>query len=229
MEIRNYRQYAASLEELIQDDGLKEFIFGSKEINYRYVKGINTIKKLVEIGFYIIYFKWLNSSFLELKQYLSTHANNIFELLFSLYKSRNPDLDMYIYVLSEAQRDVKEYGEKSFFNNILSKENFCAYSKLYGLIDDLSKNLFIDTSEEKILVNLINLKDSFAWLTTTKWDCQTNSFILSGNKYLCRDIVYCDENGETFFLKEKSYMLDTVRYEYVSIDGFHSKYIAKKI
>ena len=106
MEIVNYKEAAALLNERIRSASLKEFLFGSENVSHRQVKGIGAIYKLLKADFVLIYLAFLRLSRTEIYSYKSRYFGNVADAFGRLYHDNSFGLDMVIYVLSEAQKDV---------------------------------------------------------------------------------------------------------------------------
>ena len=122
MEIVNYKEAAALLNERITSASLKEFLFGSESVSHRQVKGIGAIYKLLKADFLLIYLSYLRLSRTEIYSYKSRYFNNVADAFGRLYHDNSFGLDMVIYVLSEAQKDVIANGGESFFAPFLDPD-----------------------------------------------------------------------------------------------------------
>lgn len=229
MDIINYKQCAAYVNERIKDFGMRETIFGIKEISFRDIKGVGTLYKILRAQFAVVYLKWLNTSRSVLNLYQSTHFKKINPVLFSLYKTQKLDLDVIVYVMSEVQRDIIDQKEKSFFYGLLNDSVFCEFSKLYGVINEWVRS--VQTSEddkETILKYLVILLQSVDGVANSVLNREDKTLVILNNLYKLNDILIFDENGDAFLLTNRLYVGNKIQYEYVSIDGLYTKIVTKE-
>ena len=229
MDIINYKQCAAYANERIKDPNVREFVFGIKELSYRDIKGVGALHKILRGQFAIVYLKWLNTSRSELNKYQSNHFKKINTVLFSLYKTQNLDLDVIIYIMSEAQRDIIDQKDQSFFYGLLNTNVFCEFSKLYGIITEWMRSL--QTSEddkETILKHLVVLLQSSEALACAVINRDDKTLEVLDNLYKLHDVIIFDENEEALLLTNRSYYRNKIQYEYVSMDGLYTKIITKE-
>ncbi|MBR2444027.1 MAG: hypothetical protein IKB27_01350 [Clostridia bacterium] len=226
VKIETYKQCAAYINEKSTDPSIKEFVFGASDVTHKHIKKHGPIYRILFSAFSVIYTKWLSCSRNRLQAYKSAHAKNAFKLLYSLYKTQPLNLDVVVYVLSEAQKDVKEQGEQSFFFGIINENSFCPYSKLYGMIADWRRSLQAgEKTEDEILNSLVMLLESSRWLENTSWSEDENSFIHQGSIQPCGDFIYVDENKIEYVLINRSYMSKQIKRQYMSLEDFADKTI----
>ena len=234
MDIFTYKQAAVLVNDTITSPSLKQFIFGADEVSHRDIKGIGSINKLLTAEFLMIYLKWLNSDRNELRKYSTPHFKKAEAVMNSLYKGQRFNLDVIMYVLTEAQKDVKQYNEASFFFPMIDGTVKCEFGKIYSLIDDWKSNL--QTSEplvEAILSSFVSAIAVSKALAHTDFVCNAitdskSSFILYEEPLDTKNVIYVDKIGNRYVLVDKSYERNDTLYHYVAIDDFSPLTIIKK-
>ncbi|MBE5950083.1 MAG: hypothetical protein E7260_00665 [Lachnospiraceae bacterium] len=236
MEIATYKEAAKYVNERISAPAIRELIFGMDEVSHRDIKGIGSINKVLNMEFLLIYLNWLRCTRNDFAGYRTKHFLNINEVLYSLYKTEKLGLDCVIYVLSEAQRDVKENGEKSFFAPYFNADVTCEFGKIYGMIDEWLHNFHTDDiSVETILNHFVSAINSAKalWNVDVVYEKVTEGinvyFVLNGEKVDVKDIVYVDENAMKYILSNRKYYLNDMVYDYSSIDSFTHITVIKKM
>lgn len=229
MDITNYKQCAAYVNERITDPSMREAIFGIKEVSFRDIKGVGSLYKILKVQFAIVYLKWLNASRGTLNSYTSNHFKKINTVLFSLYKTQNVDLDVIVYIMSEVQRDIIEQKDKSFFYGLLNENVFCEFSKLYGIINEWIRSVqTAEDDKETLLIYLVTLLQSVDGVAGSILNRDDKTLTFIDSVYNLRDVISFDENGDTFLLTNRTYVGNKIQYEYVSIDGLYTKFITKE-
>ncbi|MBE6820919.1 MAG: hypothetical protein E7516_07695 [Ruminococcaceae bacterium] len=223
MEISTYKECAKYISENVKDEGVRELVFGEKNVTFRLIKTSAPIFRVMLCTFSLIYLKWLSYSRQELRKFSGKHSKKVFGVLEDLYKSVQFDSDIMIFVLTEAQKDIIENGENSFFDKIISKENFCAYSKLYELAYKCPKLEQADEKDEGVLLSqLVNVIGNSVWLESAVYNQQNNAFVFGGREIPCRDIIVSHGADEAkHILIDKEHISDKVRRDYMSFFGFN--------
>jgi hypothetical protein len=236
MEITSYRQAADYANEKFKHASMREFVYGFDEISHRDIKGIGAAYKLICLEFLMIYLKWVNTSRRELYSYKSLHFENANRVLFSLYKTARLDLDVMIYTLTEAQRDVEAEGEASFFYGMIDAAHPCNYGRLYRPIYEWMRSL--QTSEgnqDKLLSYFVGVLQNVSALTDAsvtdekKGEDVFSSFEIGGETYRAMEMLYTDKFGARYILTARNYFASEVQYDYMSIDGASNIIVMKKI
>ncbi len=221
MNILTYKECAAYINSEVHDENLKEFVFLTRQVSFKHIKRMGPIYRVLLCSFSLIYLKWLSSTRKEAERYSGKHSDNVFNVLFGLYRSNQLNLDVVIYVLTEAQKDVIKNGESSFFADIISRENFCAYSKVYGLLDNWQRSVWAgEVDEDIILGHFVNVLNNSLWLRTAEYIPENNAFILNGKKLSCRDVIYNDATNTKHILVDRTHMFEKIKRDYLSLDDF---------
>lgn len=222
----SFKRCASYLNERISSPSMKEFIFDCEDVGFRSIQDLNAIHRLICAQFFLVYLKWLNSSRKELSALNSLHYKKVNETLSSLYSQWNLDVDLIVYVLSEAQKDVLELGEKSFFADVLEGGMSYPYGRLYGYFYSY-RTEFANSDDERLIVLLSFVLKQSKGIATAEWDSEEKFFILNGKKLLCGDIVYESDGGSMYVLKSKNFAGGKGLYEYVTLDGIETVTVIK--
>ncbi len=234
MDIFTYKQAANFVNDLIPSASLKQFIFGVNEVSHHDIKGIGSINKVLTAEFLLIYFKWLNSERNELRAFYTPHFKKAEAVMNALYKGQRFNLDVITYVLAEAYKDAVQYGDNSFFFDMIDSSVKCEFGKMYSLIDEWKTNL--QTSEplvETILTNFVSAVSVSKALSKSDFinDTTNNSapsFILYDEPLDTKNVIYIDKIGNRYVLVDKSYEKDDALYHYIAIDDFNQITVIKK-
>lgn len=219
---KNYKACAAYLNAEMPDEAMRLFLFGAKELGHRDLGGVGAVAKLIRVQFVLIYAKWLSCGRNALARYQSVHAVNVFRLLFRLYKQQRLDLDVMIYTLSEAQKDVAEQRESSFFSDICC-DSACPYGKIYGLIDGWQRSLQGREEDKETVFNyFVAVLNNAVWISDIKRLDKENTFLLGEKALPARDFIYTDPSGIPCLLVDKICMSNKTHYEYVTLDGLRT-------
>ncbi len=230
MEIANYKEAAALLNERIRSASLKEFLFGSESVSHRQVKGIGAIYKLLKADFLLIYLAYLRLSRTEIYSYKSRYFGNVADAFGRLYHENSFGLDMVIYVLSEAQKDVIANGEKSFFAPYLDPSVHFEYGKIYTLIDKWMSANHNEIAIETILAHFV----AVVLLSRGLYDCEVElstedgvtlvSFVHGGETLHAKNLVHADDNGYSILVCQTRYTDKTVS-DYLTLDNTDHIYV----
>ena len=222
----SYKRCAAYLNERIADAAMREFIFESEEVGFRSIQDFNTIHRIVCSQFLLVYLKWLNTPRRELSALKSVHYKKVNETLTALYKQWSLDVDLIVYVLSEAQKDVLELGKDSFFADILEDGISYPYGRLYGYFYSYRTEFGNVDNERRIVLLAFLLKQSKG-IAAAKWNKEENYFILNDKALLCGDVVYMANGGTMYVLKSKTFVNGKGLYEYVTLNGIETVTVIK--
>ena len=224
MEIVNYKEAAALLNERIASPSLKEFLFGSENVSHRQVKGIGAIYKLLKADFLLIYLAYLRLSRTEIYSYKSRYFSNVSDAFGRLYHDNSFGLDIVIYVLAEAQKDVIVNGEKSFFAPYLNPDVHFEYGKIYTLIDKWMSANHNEIAIETILAHFVTVVE----LSRGLYDCGVEittedgvtrvSFAHGDSLLHAKNLVHADENGYAILVFQTRYTDKTVS-DYLTLDN----------
>ena len=235
MEITTYKKAALYINDSITSAGVKSFVFGTGDVSHHDIKGVDAIYKLLIAEFAVIYLKWLGSGRSLLREYRSARFARISEVMNSLYKGQKLDLDVITYTLAEAQKDVLELGETSFFFELIDVTEPCKFGKLYGMIDEWKGNLQTsETMVEVVLAGFVSVARFSRALARTDINLKRQGESVSieltfdGQPLNVREMLYVDKTGQRYVLVDKGYEReDTLNY-YMSIDDFNIATVIKK-
>lgn len=222
----SYKRCAAYLNERIADGAMREFIFESEDVGFRSIQDLNTIHRIVCTQFLLLYLKWLNTPRRELASLKSAHYKKVNETLIELYKQWNLDVDLIVYVLSEAQKDVLELGKDSFFADILEEGISYPYGRLYGYFYSY-RTEFANSDNERLIILLSFVLKQSKGIASATWNAEENSFTLNGKTLLCGDVVYKANGGTMYVLKSKTFVNGKGLYEYVTLNGIETITVIK--
>lgn len=222
----SFKRCAAYLNERFSSTSIKEFIFNCDEVGFRSIQDMNAIHRIICAQFLLVYLKWLNSSRRELSALKSEHYKKANEALSNLYKQWNLDVDLIVYVLSEAQKDVLELGQESFFADVLEEDISYPYGRLYGYFYSY-RTEFANSDDERLIVLLAFLLKQCKGLANCEWNGEGNYFTLGGKILHCGEILYMSNEGTMYALKAKNFAGGKNLYEYVTLDGVETITVIK--
>jgi hypothetical protein len=220
MQIESYRECAQYINERFANEEMRNFVFGVCNVGRRDVQGMGAVYKILKTQFILVYLKWLNSDRRQLAQKKSVNLSNVTNVLNGLYKTTKLDLDVIIYVLGEAQKDVKALGENSFFADVINKETYCPYGRIYSKIYDWLNTLQgTDMDMDQMLAMMVDTVAQADGVASAVWNLEDKTFTLGDKQLLSGDVIHVDENGIVYVLEDKTFVADKNLYQYVSLDN----------
>ena len=220
-EIATYADLADNINSRMRDENLRKLIFDARDVEEDDLQIIGQIKRIAEIAYLIIYLKWVKCRAGLNKSTLTPHCRNVFGLLERVYVGERLCLDVVAYTLTEAKRDVMQYGSDSFFADVLTGYD-CPYARIYDLVYNWTNSFdFCDNTPRVIFNSTLSVLESVGWFASVELieaDGEV-SLKVAGNVYRCGDYFCKIERG--YYLLE-SYELvadNTVRCKYARLGG----------
>lgn len=221
MEITDYKQLAAYINARVKDEKAAMLLAGISEVEPVDLKGIGQMYRVLQVAFAVAYCKWLNKGASAARQGDRRHAEKVVALFELLYKAEPYSLDAVIYSLTEIKRDIMT-NPVSLFRGVLS-DDLCEYSRYHGIIYDWRKNLAGSERKQEILFPLMrNLVVDLAFLDgfAVVNDGGKITLRLGDEELDAHDVLYENEVGMWYILKERSAYGDSKYLTYVSLDDF---------
>lgn len=227
--IETRKQCAAFINEKIKDPSITEFLFGTSEAHFKHINSV-AIKRLVYTAFSIVYAKWLSLSRKEAAEYAkgSSRTRSVFNVLSRIYRYQPLTLSSVIYTLSEGQKDLRELGDASFFNDIFEKDSYCYYNKVYNAITEWDKDASSSTSADDEVQWMAKLVFNYKWLENTGWDEGSLSFIHCDKALKCDSFLFVDEFKTEYILIDDQSFSGFVARTYMSLESFKITNISHK-
>lgn len=218
----------------IKDDALKNLIFETEFVSARRVESsiIQIIHNLLQVQFLLLYVKWRSLSAQEKNAASFTHSTKVFKVLSEVYKQQEMNFDVLIYVLSEAQRDVVDVGDKSMFREFFSSDAPCIFSRYYDVLD-YWVNGDTNSDDEKSLLDfdlfelLCDLIKNAQILSKVYLERESTNAILcvENRRYALKGLIYYDEDGLTYLLNRTHEYIGGMKFEFVCTSNFNLRKI----
>lgn len=227
--IETRKQCAELINEKIKDPTLTEFLFGTETASFKHVTSI-AIKRLVYSAFSVVYAKWLSLSRREASMHATASARtrSVFDVLARIYRYQPLTLSAVIYTLSEGQKDLRELGDASFFNDIFEKDSYCYYNRVYDAITEWDKNANSSTGVDDQVLWMARLVFNYKWLENTGWDEGSLSFIHCDKALKCDSFLFVDEFRTEYILIDDQSFSGFVARTYMSLESFKITNISHK-
>lgn len=230
MEITNYKEAALLTNEKLSSASFKEFLFGSENVSHRQIKGPSAIYKLMKAEFLLIYLSYLRLSRTEIYSYKGRYFAHVAEAFSRLYHDHSFGLDVVVYVLAEAQKDVIANGEKSFFAPFLSADTVFEYGKIYTLIDKWMNANHNEIAIETILAHYVSVLSLSKGLyncdirVDTNEDVSLVTFLHGDTELPAKNLIHADENGYSILVCQTRYT-DKIVSDYLTLDNTDHIYV----
>jgi len=209
----------------------KELIFGNSKVASRHVRGPSPLFRIVLSGALLIYLKWRSLERKERIKYSSKHFSNVEELFLDLYKGTDFNTDSAIYILFEAQKDVEEQKEKSFFYDLLDVSEHCQFGKIYGVIDEWENNtdhVIKSYSEEYVSDLLVSAIKSVKILKDYKIDYQNGLSFLKEKDEIKDERAFIYKDYEFMILKKMESYTNMMNFVYICLSDFRIVLVEEK-
>lgn len=144
-------------------EGLRWLLFSCDDVEAVDLRSIGAVACLAEAAFLLVYLDWDKRGRGIDKNKLPPHARNAVDLLENVYAGERLCLDVIIYVLTEAKRDVMQNGKASIFSGILTNHD-CHYGHIYDLIYYWTNDVDFCEKDMTVIFNaVLSILESVNW------------------------------------------------------------------
>lgn len=220
--IHTYRECASFINDNMKNEDMRNFVFGTREVSFRMLRGIGILSRLVNVEFAVIYMKWVTLNRQTVRNFKSVHFHNAHKALLDLYRRVEFDLDEAIYVISEARKDVIELGENSFFYDLITADTDCKFSKVFDLIYTWKKDYQTAEDRQDVLLSYLTvLLQTFCGVMNCSCSFENGRLLFSIGDLVLKpyDFVYIDDSGVPYLLVGQTVVNNSTNRKYVSLDG----------
>lgn len=225
--IDTYARLADTINARMGDENLRKLLFDVKQVEDEDLQYIGAIERIADIAYLLIYLKWAKHKNDLHKNEQTPHCRNVFCLLEKVYAGERLCLDVVIYTLTEAERDVMQAGKKSFFADILTDRE-CHYGHIYDLVYNWTNSFdFCESNLNVIFKALLSILESVGWFENIRLFCdEAGGMTLqsAGETYACGD-YFCRAENRYCLLESYELISDgAVRCKYACLGNSTKKF-----